>query len=146
MIPFTNHKLSISLKKGQYVITDPCYVFPDDMWNDLCDKAFCNDDDNGVLDVDGFNIWWGQTKYGDGEYNVRLGGSSQGSFGVDAGLFAIFPIEFINKHGSKHSINSLGVKIEMEGLVQYNDGNMKCRSVSVDTGYSENEDEDDGDE
>lgn len=135
MLAFTNHKISLSLKKGQYVIPDPCYVFPDDMWSDLC-EVFCNDDngDNGVLNVDRFNIWWGQTKYGDGEYQVLNGGFTQGSFGVDAGLFAIFPIEFINKHGSKYPIDTVGVKLEMEGVVKYNDGNMKCRSVTVETG------------
>jgi hypothetical protein len=131
----------IKLEKGYYVITDPCYVFPKEMWGDLCSRIFCRDRasvSSGVIGMDGFKIWWGCTAFGDGSYQVKKSGVAVGSFGVDAGLFAIFPLEFAKKY-CKASVSDLltrpdlAATLEMEGLVIYDDGNMRCGDIIVDT-------------
>lgn len=146
------------LKAGTYVITDPCYVFPDEMWSDLCDKIFCREDDmgegkkkspdTGAIEMDGHQIWWGQTAHGDGGYTVRLYGGKVGEFGVDAGLFAIFPVEFVKKYkpdllDEKTLACTLSIPA---GVVSYNGGDMDCGQVAVCTSGKDDDEEDDEDE
>ena len=142
------------LKADTYVITDPCYVFPDEMWDDLCDKIFCREDEgkecpeSGVIEMDGHQIWWGQTKYGDGCYNVKVCGSKVGEFGVDAGLFAIFPVEFVKKYKPEMvGDTQLGCALQIPaGVVSYDDGDMIVRSVTVCTSENDMDDDDEEDE
>lgn len=146
------------IKNGTYIITDPCYVFPDKMWSDLCNKIFCREDnmgdgkkecpDTGVIEMDGHQIWWGQTAHGDGGYKVKKFGAWCGEFGVDAGLFAIFPIEFVKKYApDMMAASNQSTTLEMSGEVDYEGGNMHCGAVSVDTaGRYESDDEDDEDD
>ena len=145
-----HHRLSA----GTYVITDPCYVFPDEMWSDLCDKIFCREDEDkecpesGVIEMDGHQIWWGQTAYGDGGYAVRVYGSKVGEFGVDAGLFAIFPVEFVKKYKpdlleEKTLACTLSIPA---GVVSYDGGDMDCGQVAVCTSGNDEDEEDEEDE
>lgn len=145
------------LKAGTYVITDPCYVFPDEMWSDLCDKIFCREDDvdgkkecpdTGVIEMDGHQIWWGQTAHGDGGYAVRVYGGKVGEFGVDAGLFAIFPVEFVQKY-KPEMLNSprLATTLSMPaGVVSYDGGDMDCGQVAVCTSGKDDDEEDEEEE
>ena len=146
------------LSAGTYVITDPCYVFPDEMWSDLCDKIFCREDDmgegkkecpdTGVIEMDGHKIWWGQTTHGDGSYAVRVHGSKVGEFGVDAGMFAIFPVEFVKKY--KPDLleeDTLACTLPIPaGVVSYDGGDMDCGQVSVCTSSWDGGDEDEEEE
>lgn len=141
---FTNlGTISFHLHVGTYVVTDPCYVFPDEMWSDLCDQIFLRDEEeSGVIEMDGHKIWWGGTAHGDGTYPVYLNGIFQGNFGVDAGLFAIFPIEFVKKYApgelDKEGLICV-VKIEegdvrgftSVGKVLYEKGNLRCGPLKV---------------
>ncbi len=139
------------IKAGTYVITDPCYVFPDEMWSDLCDKVFCKNDqcqETGVIEMDGHQIWWGQTKHGDGTYPVRVNGGKVGEFGVDAGLFAIFPLAFVQKHkpemvGDTQLACTTAIPA---GAVSYEDGNMDCGPVTVNTDENDTDMDDDSDD
>lgn len=138
------------VKAGTYVITDPCYVFPDDMWADLCDQIFCHEDKDGkspeagVIEMDGHKIWWGQTAHGDGGYAVRVYGGKVGEFGVDAGLFAIFPVEFVQKY-KPDMLNSptLACTLSMPaGAVSYDGGDMDCGQVAVCTSGADHDEDD----
>jgi hypothetical protein len=145
--------ISCKFKAGTYVITDPCYVFPDEMWSDLCSKIFCREDENkecpdtGVIEMDGHQIWWGHTAHGDGSYAVRVDGAKVGEFCVDAGMFAIFPVAFVQKYrpemvDSPELATTLSI---MGGVVEYDGGDMDCGRVSVCTSESDEDDDDDGD-
>jgi hypothetical protein len=137
------------LANGSYLITDPCYVFPDEIWSDLCDQVFCPDDncrESGVIEMDGHKIWWGSTKSGDGCYPVRQYGAKVGEFCVDAGLFAIFPIEFVQKYkpdmvGDKR----FGTTVTMGGAVSYRDGNMDCGQITAETDERNHDDDNEWD-
>lgn len=141
-------KLSLFLDKGTYVITDLCYLFgkhnnglPDEMWSEICN--ILGSYESGTLTIDGFKIWWGNTKIGDGTYTVRQNGHKRGKrFGVDAGLFAIIPIEFIKKHVPGFKIErGMAAKVEMSGgTVRYDYGNMWCGDICVITGEFEKDD------
>jgi hypothetical protein len=148
--------LQLRLPHGRYMITDPCYVFPSEMWSDLCEQIFCNDErkgcsDIGVIEMDGHQIWWSNTAYGDGGYDVRKGGVKVGEFGVDAGMFAIFPIEFVQKY--KPDLieeRRLAAVVDMCGTVTTSGGkrggDMKCGDITVDTsGNDQDEEDEDGD-
>jgi len=138
------------LAAGTYIITDPCYVFPDEMWDALCNKVFCKDNvcqETGVIEMDSCKIWWGQTKYGDGSYTVRVCGGKVGEFCVDAGLYAIFPLEFVKKYkpemiGDARLACTTAIP---SGAVSYEDGNMDCGYVTVCTGNDEDEDDEEVD-
>lgn len=151
MLNFISKPFSlIDLPHGEYVITDPCYLFDGDMWQKLCDEVFCNDANDsstGILEVEGFTIWWGTTAYGDGSYDVIKRGQSIGEFGVDAGLFAIIPADFIKKHCKGKGLfkqKGIAVKAEFGGRVYYVDGNMRCGAIDVQTdGKGDGEEEDD---
>lgn len=149
------------LKAGTYMITDPCYVLDKrdsgyDLWGELCDQVFQDkmtgeQKQSGTIIIDGYEIWWGCTKFGDGGYSVMHNHFPVGEFGVDAGLFAIFPIEFVKAfkpemmEGSNVS-NGLVAILEMEGgLVEYSDGNMDCGMVFVTTDGTDQEEEEDDD-
>lgn len=135
------------LKAGTYVITDPCYVFPDEMWSDLCDQIFCRDDncpESGVIEMDGHKVWWGQTKHGDGGYFVRHHGGKVGEFGVDAGMFAIFPLEFVQKF-KPDLLNEITLACTTAipgGVVSYDDGDMDVGPITVCTSGTDRDDED----
>lgn len=89
---------------GHYYIGDPCYVIADRKWEGvlhdtgyfgLHTNAKENDGhpvtnwDDGVFDHNGYNCFASGTAYGDGCYEDNF----DGSYGVDAGLISIMPME-----------------------------------------------------
>ena len=132
---------------GKCVITDPCYVFPDEMWSDLCERIFCREGSYpyGVIEMDGFKIWWGLTAHGDGSYRVMSKHKGPlGTFCVDAGMFGIFPLAFVEKYAPEflaRKDDGLYTIVETKEhyVTKYSDGNMECGAISVNT-------DDDGDE
>lgn len=140
---------TLVLSGGTYMITDPCYVL-DDIWDELCKAVFCTSEEHqtGVLLIDDFKIWWGSTTYGDGGFQVVNHHLPVGEFGVDAGMFAIFPIEFIKKYKPEwaEGREDLAVTLEMDGgLVEYSGGNMDCGTTAVCTDGTDMEEEEEDD-
>ena len=76
-------------------------------------------------------IPWSHTAYGDGLYPVEKNGEKVGTFAVDAGFFAIFPIEFVKRY-AKNLLKSknLFTIVEGEGEIEVNSGNMKWNGVN----------------
>ncbi len=148
MLNFTNRPFTVlDLPQAEYIITDPGYLFDRDMWCKLCDDVFCNDDvdpSTGILEIEGHTIWWGGTHHGDGIYQVINKSVDVGDFCVDAGLFAIIPMSFFKEHCKGKDLfktEGLAVKVEMMGRVYYEDGDLSCGSVSVQTSFGEEEEE-----
>lgn len=150
-IPFIHPYI---LPRGEYVITDPCYLFSDDnLWQKLVDEVFCdrnNTQSCGIVEIEGHAIWWGNTHHGDGLYSVIKNSESLGEFGVDAGLYAIIPREFIAKHCDEDYLfddAGLAVELTMGGAaIYYHDGNMRCGKIDVQTDYQAGEDMEDEDD
>ena len=77
-----------SYRRTDILVIDPCYVIRDnDDWDDVCAQiSKC-----GTLHYRGRKVLYTQTKWGDGEYTVRLrDGSEIGTALVDSGLLSVW--------------------------------------------------------
>lgn len=90
--------------EGTVVITDPCYFIPDDVWIDICDKAWFDNKKStsftnaGTLYYKDAKILYTSTAHGDGSFIVEpTEGLTQEKFGVDAGMMAIISLEDYKK-------------------------------------------------
>lgn len=78
--------------KQMYLVTDPCYVVPDEDWSDYCDAFYGGTAKNAqdwVIEGVGRIIKVDNTSYGDGEWNVGKGMSVM----ADAGLVCIVQLK-----------------------------------------------------
>lgn len=142
MLRFKVNRNFKKFSKDKYVITDPGYIFDEDTWDKLIDEVFYPGDDgvpvrSGIITVEDWNIWYGVTAHGDGGFDVTRGGEEVGSFGVDAGMYAIIPFGFFEKYSKDQELvkNSLAVSLVMGGEVNYVNGDMTCGDISVVTSY-----------
>lgn len=82
---------TVLVPKGKYVLGDPCYAVPDDMWMPWLENA--KYEDNRLVLVgqtpSGHWVLGLSTQYGDGGYL----GSDGFEYGVDAGLIGLVPVE-----------------------------------------------------
>jgi len=123
----------------KYAISDPCYILEKFDWTKLCEDIFMPNEkcvDVGVFRINGYLCWFGSTKYGDGLYTVMNGDSPIGQFGVDAGMFGIFPLELVE---SLEMDTKLFVVATLDGEVEYLDGNLWCGDVEIITGNNEDD-------
>jgi hypothetical protein len=98
-------------QEGQFFVTDPCYLFGDTFWSTHV-KVLYNTryEEFQSFVVDGYNIYVGSTKHGDGVYGVRKDYGdceAKGTVGVDAGMIALFPVSFINDHKMEKVVKEL---------------------------------------
>lgn len=101
---------------GYYRITDPCYVYHDGVYDDLCEGRYVD----GVLNF--------STAYGDGGYPVYKDGKKFGHFGVDSGQFCL-----IKQHSGPEKGGSEPI-IHLKGNLKYEDGNLYLNGkIVVDT-------------
>lgn len=77
---------SVIVPAGKYVLGDPCYAVPDELWEDLLDRCDCFVG-NPVGTVKGHSVLGFSTAYGDGCYV----GSDWFEYCVDAGLIGLVP-------------------------------------------------------
>lgn len=94
-----NSPVSETFKKGEYLIGDLCYIFPENERHDYVNKNFETTNGQGkdmagaILNYKGINIFTCATAFGDGYYPVIKDGKEFGNFGVDAGMTALIPLE-----------------------------------------------------
>lgn len=79
---------TIKSEKGFY-IGDPCYVLPDEIYNEIWGDKYNFKD--GKIEVGDKAFLVHGTAYGDGEYFDGIGTS----YGVDSGTLALIPLELI---------------------------------------------------
>ena len=84
---------TIKSKTGFY-FGDPCYVMSQEDYDELLDQMFKynNDGRMGKFTVNGHELIVDNTAYGDGLY----GGWNE-SYGVDAGMLGVIPLELVKK-------------------------------------------------
>lgn len=145
-----NNSFVYKLPAGTYYIGDPCYVFNDDYWSDICNKLFANEDWKNMnkIVINETFIYMASTFYGDGEYKDQF----MNSYPVDAGLLGIVPISIIQENNkisvddiiSKH----LGVIKTFDSdfeVFRDEDGVFYFGDIIIDTSF-ENDKDDDEDE
>lgn len=134
------------LPAGTYLIGDPCYFVPDELWMEYL-RANRGDIAIEGLTVqlsDGRHVAAQRTAYGDGEYR----GSDGFLYGVDAGL--IGAVEALEGEEAKPAgyREALGTKVTFNDpfQVSYEDGKITIGHIIIDTDPSWEEDEGDWDD
>lgn len=74
---------------------DPCYVMSQEDYDELLDQMYKNDNESarmGKFTINGHEMIVDDTAYGDGVYSGR-----NESYGVDAGMLGVIPLELVKK-------------------------------------------------
>lgn len=114
---------SITMPAGNYWIGDLCYVMGD-KWDRFCDITISGHDVKyGIHDIDGTQVVFFGTKYGDGVYNDRSGKQ----YPVDAGLIGAIKVDDITdpdasiSNGHIHKFETPWVVDEHDGVIEFGD-------------------------
>ena len=103
---------------GRYLVTDPCYVYGGDGWDEFCKLLWADKQQTGggitLFEIDGKEVPVMSTRYGDGGYPVVQDGEFAGMLGVDAGLFCFIP-------WGEEQI-TIGTIVELQGKLTYHNG------------------------
>lgn len=132
--------IEITVPAGTYVLNDPCYAFPDEKgldkeWNNLLhfEQAPIQNTSTSHL-VLAFH-----TFYGDGIYDF-----DGGFICVDSGLIGLVDIEWYKLHNLDFKDEFiLTCDEEFECSVDTKTGEMFFDSIYINTGYDENNDDND---
>lgn len=119
------------MKNAHWYVGDPCYIIPDDDWQDFCEATF-NEENRAKGDrrerghVDSIINWHGQeitlwSNGGDGTWTFSGLESANGktSFGVDAGIFCVINLNDLPAHEADISD---GILFEREPDLYVEDG------------------------
>lgn len=133
---YTSNSMKVDPTK-KYWFGDPCYIFDNNnedhtkIWFRFCELMFSSRrydelSDCGIFSMNGEEMLYMSTAYGDGVYAAYTSKSSK-DCGVDAGMLAFVPFSFIEKlYENKtipESIKELGMIVENEnGMVYANPG------------------------
>ena len=134
----------MTMPAGKYYIGDLCYVMHD-AWNEFCDITIdghnCEDGEFQLKDGRRFATYG--TAYGDGEYQVNIGGSCD----VDAGLIGCIRVEDI-KDDTYSDISKLGIVVEFTSPFETGETNgvIYFGHVRIDTAAVDEYDDYDHDE
>ena len=83
----------LTITPGKYYIGDPCYIWPDDKWDEFCNEL---DYGNGqILEFEGKGLYVFSTAFGDGVYDLIQNDLKIRYLSVDAGLLSIIPLDLI---------------------------------------------------
>lgn len=119
--------MKVTLPAGKYFVRNPCYVYPEDKWDEYYSKI---GGDGGVLTIDGHQMCAFSTKCGDGCYaDYELN-----DYPVDSGLIGATPYTV----GDGQSGDYLVVEFKEDFECSSDDGLLKLGLISIDT-----DDEDD---
>jgi hypothetical protein len=138
--------------RGDYWITDPCYLYPKDEWRDFCGQYFTAAGRSGVHEYSGHQFFVWSTAYGDGLYPV-VGPNKNGSAGVDSGLLAIIPQILVEKWGELEEAHELekrllacSIRTPRKFEIEEKGGDVFFLNYFVDTSGFSIEDEEDEEE
>ena len=116
-----------------WYVGDPCYIIPDDQWNDFCDLTLKNRRRKDGGHIDSVIDWHGQeitiwTNGGDGTWTFPFLESANGatSFGVDTGIFCVINLNDLPAHEAE--IND-GILFEHEPDLEVEDDIVYIRPV-----------------
>lgn len=138
-------KLDNFLPAGEYFICDPCYVVPNEKWDDFCEQLFSqNDNEIKQIKIDDFLIQCQNTAFGDGRYFD----DSYNGYDVDAGLIGATP-KAINPDATNYEVFTFDEPFQViyndetdEGRIEFVGLSGKTY-ISIATDPKEDEDDDD---
>lgn len=117
------------IKKGKYIICDPCYFYPDSKWSDFCDSFFRNGDGE-QQDYDGERFFCANTAYGDGEYDLTDRKAPIAQIAVDAGMIGVIPLDLAIKWCEERGRSLSWVK--RTGIIELlQDTDIFCRNGNI---------------
>lgn len=126
----------VEMPAGKYWVGDPCYFVPDTRWMEWLEAAdYLNSPRILVAEIDGYPVAGVGTAYGDGCYP----GSDGYSYGVDAGLIGVTPIE-VARNVTREDLGTL-VEFDKPFVCSYTDGVIRLGHISINT-EDDAEDED----
>lgn len=135
---------TVTLKEGKYWVGDPCYIFNDNAWTELCNQMFDSkkhedfDDRNHVRVVEveneneKFTCYLFGTAHGDGSYPFRFNGKHKDTLGVDAGMLSVIPkkLTSIEDWGCSDDCGSvITLSKDTTGRMYVNNGNFEFSNV-----------------
>jgi len=95
MRPMETVNATVRVQAGTYVLGDPCYAVPHELWDDLLRSCgYFIDSPVGTVTKDGaqYHILGFGTKWGDGVYLDQRGAQ----YPVDAGLIGLVPVGLVD--------------------------------------------------
>lgn len=111
--PFSASNETVKLTPGRYLVVDPCYVVPNEMWLMVC-NLLPSDRESICLTYASHKFFVQSTAYGDGSYSLSNNANFVGTCGVDAGLLSIIPESLVKLWKSEE--NYSGVWPDMGGV------------------------------
>lgn len=131
------------MKAGTYYVGDLCYVFDDEDWQEICGLMYDTENDGHIV-YNGIEMFWANTKYGDGTYYDQYGHE----YPVDAGLIGAVRLEDLKGEKAKNiRENCLGdiVDFDRDFTCSSDDGIIYIGKYIIDTDpqedyYEENDD------
>ncbi len=132
---------TVTLQPGKYVISDPCYVIPDDKWLDVVDDLCDNAKPKGAMLSTVAGEFFCVDIGGDGAFNVYDKSSNDvvKVIGMDAACWGILPVSIcdINERVRAHDslIHEFEIKTPIDVVSYYDSvviGNLyRIRCVGV---------------
>lgn len=137
---------------GTYYVGDPCYIIPDEMWDDYIAEMFDGYTSLGpvfCIQYKQFRTFVFDTAYGDGVYPISINGVETASFGVDAGCYSLIPAQLVQEFGGNMT-SGCKVTFNSEAHIEiYEKGDAFIVSADtklfVDTSGQDDEEEEDND-
>lgn len=130
-------------KAGQYYIGDLCYVIDDELWGDVCDKHFGDEED---FTIRGNRLFMAGTAYGDGSYDVQ---GADGVCLVDSGTIGCLRVDtmessLVLKNMSREELFDGGIVVTFDQYfeVSCDGGVFNFGHIVVDTEGNDDEDDD----
>ncbi len=141
-------------KAGRYYVGDPCYIIPDDLWSEFCDKVSAFD---GCLGTDemieggfgfefhGEQVWCANTKYGDGGYYDQ----HNREYDVATGLIGVVPDSFVVPEPGDKATETSGTMVDGGHIIVFkndfsverDDGVIHIGHIAIDTDPPSEEDD-----
>lgn len=116
--------------KGKYMLVDPCYIIPEEMWDDYCNETnFGNQ--TIVFELNGKIAVQFSTNCGDGCFPVDNDNEIIGECGVDSGSLSFLPV---NDEVLASKNANLGVIIKLDSIFEENNGDARVGNIIVTTG------------
>lgn len=136
---FPNSDEEFTLPPGQYYVGDLCYVFEDGDWDTFITEVQYQAPKgqhwsaltNGAFEVDGKELWYHSTAFGDGGYEDQYGHL----YCVDAGLIGVIPFE-LTHYSDLEDLGNLGKvhTFDSEVVCKYSDGTFFIGDLVIPTG------------
>lgn len=139
---------TVLVPAGSYILGDPCYTIPDNMWGDLllnCGSFGCDGRGKPVGRITYNDVTYCVlgffTAFGDGNYR----GTDDLHYGVDSGIIGLVPLalaEQVNKRSVIQNSDLYSIiTFDQPTICRSESGTLTFGHVVIDTRYEEDEED-----